>query len=168
MSEHLNSFFSSEFVSFLFHFFSFLAKCRMQMLCPNYANEIPWSVLPMWYVLYAIDRLLTIDLDVNFSMNAKCDASLDFFDANAFLQGCRCEMSIWYTCLLSEMQFSWCRCPFVGMQWCKHKLLKNSLYFQNQVSLMPETQNVFKTRFIIPERVISFFELRSLKIGDHC
>ena len=91
MSEHLNSFFSSEFVSFLFHFFSFLAKCRMQMLCPNYANEIPWSVLPMWYVLYAIDRLLTIDLDVNFSMNAKCDASLDFFDANASLWICGCE-----------------------------------------------------------------------------
>ena len=36
---------------------------------------------------YVIDRLLTADLDVNFSMSAnKCYASLDFFifDANAF------------------------------------------------------------------------------------
>ena len=33
----------------LFHLSSFLAKYRMQMLCPDYADEIPWSVLPMWY-----------------------------------------------------------------------------------------------------------------------
>ena len=49
MSEHLNSFFSSEFVLFLLHLSSFLAKCRMQMLCPHYADEITWLVLPMWY-----------------------------------------------------------------------------------------------------------------------
>ena len=52
-------------------------------------------------------------------MQTKCYASLDFsfFDANAFfLQGCKCEMSIWCTCLFLEVQFSWCKCP---MRWCK-------------------------------------------------
>ena len=60
------------FFEFFFLFFSFLiltnarCKCHMQM---------PWLVLPMRYAtivpLYAIDRLLTTDLDVNFLMNAK-------------------------------------------------------------------------------------------------
>ena len=55
----------------------------MQMLCPNYADEIPWSVLPMQYATivpqHTIDRLLTTNLDVNFLwMQTKCDASLDF------------------------------------------------------------------------------------------
>ena len=66
-----------------FHLSLFPAKCRMQMLCPNYADEIPWSVLPMWYAnivpLHAIDRLLTTDLDVNFLwMPTKCYASPNF------------------------------------------------------------------------------------------
>ena len=54
-----------------------------------------------------------------FSMNANktwCKSRFFFFDANAFLEGCKCEMSIWCTCLLSEVQFSWCKCP---MRWCK-------------------------------------------------
>ena len=33
----------------LFHLSSFSAKCRMQMLCLHYADEILWSILPMWY-----------------------------------------------------------------------------------------------------------------------
>ena len=54
MSEHfLNSF-------FFLHLMNAKCKCRMQM---------PSLVLPMRYAtivpLYAIDRLLTIDLDVN-------------------------------------------------------------------------------------------------------
>ena len=55
--------------------FSFSAKRRMQMLCPNYADEIPWSVLPMQYATimpqHVIDRLCTIDLDVNFLYECK-------------------------------------------------------------------------------------------------
>ena len=54
--------------------------------------QMPWSVLPMHYATivpqHAINRLLTIDVDVNFLwMQTKYDASLDFFisDANAFL-----------------------------------------------------------------------------------
>ena len=64
---------------------------QMQMLCPNYANEMSWSVLPMWYANIvprcAIDRLLTTDLDVNFSINANkmlCKSRFFIFDANAF------------------------------------------------------------------------------------
>ena len=34
------------FFSFLFLIFS---KMQMQMLCLNYVDEMPWSVLPMWY-----------------------------------------------------------------------------------------------------------------------
>ena len=32
-----------------FHLSLFSTKCRMQMLCPNYADEMPWSVSLMWY-----------------------------------------------------------------------------------------------------------------------
>ena len=64
----------------LFSFLSFLvltnAKCKCHM-------QMPWLVLPMRYSTivpqYAIDRLLTTDLDVNFLwMQTKCNASLDF------------------------------------------------------------------------------------------
>ena len=129
----------------LFHLSLFLAECRMQMLCPNYADEIPWSVLPMWYVnimpLHAIDRLLTTDLDVKFLwMQTKCDASLDFSFLMQILfigmSWCKCPFvdMPWHKCLLVCMQ--WCKCPcrYVMMQmlWRKHNLFKNSLCFQNQ------------------------------------
>ena len=52
------------------------AKCKCHM-------KMPWWVLPMRYATivpqYAIDRLLTTDLDVNLLwMQTKHDASLDF------------------------------------------------------------------------------------------
>ena len=81
---------------------------------------------------HAIDRLLTIDLDVNFSMNANkmlCKSRLFYFRCKCFSQWCRCEMSIWCTFLLSEMQFSWCRCPMQGCRckvypwWCQRAYL---------------------------------------------
>ena len=87
---------------------------------------------------------------------------------------------LWCNCLPTEMemrqssngyvmvQMSLCSNAMMQMFEPKHKLFKNSLYFQNGVFLTLETQNIFKTRFIILERVISFSELRSLKIGDHC
>ena len=64
---------------------------------------------------------------------------------------CLLESMPWYECLLGSMP--WCECPLVGMQWmripacgyimirmlwCKHKLFKNSLYFQNEVSSAPK------------------------------
>ena len=57
------------------------------------------------------------------------------------------------------VQMSLCRNTMMQMFGPKHKLFKNSLYFQNEVSLTPETQNVFKTWFIILERIISFFKV---------
>ena len=47
-------------------------------------------------------------------MQTKCYASVDFSFSVQMLF--ICEMFIWFTCLLSEVQFSWCRCP---MRWCK-------------------------------------------------
>ena len=73
-------------------------------------------------------------------------------------------MSLWCTCLFSEMQFSWCGCPIgacrdanapcrdamtqmshweyamMRMLWCKHDLFKNSLYFRPEASTMPKTK----------------------------
>ena len=65
-------------------------------------------------------------------MNANkmlCKSRFFISNANAFLQGCRCEMSIWCTCLLSEMQISWCRSPMRGCKckvypwWCQRTYL---------------------------------------------
>ena len=52
-----------------------------------------------------------------------------YFRCKCLLQGCKCEMSIWCTCLLSEMQFSWCRYPMQGCGckvypwWCQRTCL---------------------------------------------
>ena len=165
--------FSPEFVSFLFHLSLFSAKCRMQMLCPNYADEIPWSVLPMWYVnivpLHAIDRLLTTDLDVKFLwMQTKCDASLDF----SFLMQILFVGMSWCKCPFVGM--SWCKCPFVGMSWCECPLMgmswckcfdANTIYskipfvFKIKASSTLETKNIFKSWFVISRKVIFLFFL---------
>ena len=64
---------------------------------------------------------------------------------------CLLESMPWCECPLGSMP--WCECPLVCMQWtqmhpygyimtqmlwCKHKLFKNSLYFQNEASSAPE------------------------------
>ena len=82
----------------------------------------------MHYVLYAIDRLWNTNPNINFSMNASkmwCKSRFFYFWCKCFSQWYRCEMSIWCTCLFSEMQFSWCICPMQGCRckaypwWCQ-------------------------------------------------
>ena len=54
----------------------------------RYATIVPY---------YAIDRLLTTDLDVNFPMNAdkmRSKSRFFFFDANAFYQDADAKISI--------------------------------------------------------------------------
>ena len=62
MSEHLNFFFLNLFHSFSSSLVLTNAKCKCHV-------QMPWLVLPMRYATivpqYAIDRLLTADLDVN-------------------------------------------------------------------------------------------------------
>ena len=113
---------------------------------------MPWLVLPMRYATivpqYAIDRLLTTDLDVNLLwMQTKCDASLDSSfpmlmllgeDANAiFYLWCKCPMQGWkckvYSwccqCMHSNHDVNvslqrWrCQCLLMGMSWCKLPLV---------------------------------------------
>ena len=89
-----------EFFFFLFPFFFHLmnAKCKCR-------TQIPRLVLPMRYATivpyYAIDRLLTTDLDVNFLMNADkmwSKSRFFLFRCKCFLSRCRCKISIWCTC----------------------------------------------------------------------
>ena len=106
---HLNLFYSS---------FLVLTNAKCKCHAPSHANECCNQALPMQYATimprYAIDKLLTTDLDVNFLwMQTKCDASLDF--------------CFWYKCFLTEMQmqFPWCRCFTQGWRckvyswWCQ-------------------------------------------------
>ena len=79
----------------------------------------------------------------------------------------------WCKCLLTEMemqmssneyvmmQMSFCRNVMMQMFKPIHKLFKNSLYFQNEISLALEIQNVFKTWFLIEKS--SSFWLKALK-----
>ena len=136
MFEHffLNSF-------FLFSFFILTnAKCKCHM-------QMPWLVLPMCYATivpwYAIDRLLTTDLTVNFLwMQTKHDANLYFLFlmqmpfikmqmqmSHAMVQMQRLSMMVpayIFThdakCLFTEMEMQnvlWCKCLLMGMSWCK-------------------------------------------------
>ena len=108
---------------------------------------MPWPALPMQYATimpqHAINRLLTIDLDGNFSMNASkmwCKCLLTKMqvpfdkDANAiFYLWCKCPMqgwkckvySWWYQCMHSNHDVNvslqrWrCQCLLMGMSWYK-------------------------------------------------
>ena len=141
--------------------------------------QMPWSVLPMRYATivpqHTIDKLLTTDLDVKFSMNAtKCNASLDF--------------CLWYKCFMTkmQMQFLWCRCPLtgmplcecplVGMPWCESydakcldaNTIHSKVSFIFKIRLSQRLKNIFKTQSIIPEKSPSFLLKAPKKIGDHC
>ena len=59
---------------------------------------------------------------------------------------------------------SWCKCSLCGyammqMLWCKHTLFKNSLYFQNEVSLTPETK-IFSKLDLLFMKSHLLFDLR--------
>ena len=127
-------------------FLSFLvltnAKCKCHM-------QMPWLVLPMRYATivpkYAIDRLVTTDLDVNFLMNASkmwCKSRFFISDANVPWWRCKCiffsfmmQMShagmkmqslfmmmlvhafrLWCKCLLTEMEMRQSSNGYVMMQ----------------------------------------------------
>ena len=124
----------------LFHsFFIFprLNECEMQM---------PWLVLPMCYATivpqYAIDRLLTTDLDINpLWMQTKHDASLDFLflvqmlpdkDANviSMMQMSHAGMKMQSLFMMMPVHVfkhnadvssqRWrCECLLMGMSWYK-------------------------------------------------
>ena len=92
----------------LFSFFFFIlmnAKCKCHM-------QMPWLVLPMWCATivpkYAIDRLLTTDLNVHFlwmQTNNWCKSRFFISDANAFYQEADAKYPYDAHVLLSEMQF---------------------------------------------------------------
>ena len=103
----------------LFFFFLILAnakyKCHMQM---------PWLVLLMRYATimpkYAIDRLLTPDLDVHFLwMQTKHDANLDFL---FLMQMAFIKMQMGNVHMMHMFSFqrcnSWCKCLMQGWR-CK-------------------------------------------------
>ena len=130
----------------IFSFSSFLVltigKCECHM-------QMPWLVLPIRYAtivpLYAIDRLLTTDLDVNFLMNANkmwCKSRFFISDTNAFHNdadakcsydadvpckgagarfihdGASAHIYSWCKCLLTEMEMQnilWCKCLLMGV-----------------------------------------------------
>ena len=84
----------------------------------------------------------------------------------------------WCKCLLTEMevrmssngyvmmQMSLCRNVMMQMFWPKHKLFKNSFYFQNKVSSAPE--KIFSKLDLLFLKSHPLFDLRLPKIGDHC
>ena len=90
-------------------------KCHMQMpwfvftnaLCNHYALICYWQTLNHWprcqFFYECKQNVMQAQI---FHFRCKC----------FFLQGCRCEMSIWCTCLLSKMQFLWCRCLMQEMR----------------------------------------------------
>ena len=79
------------FFEFFFSFSSFLVLTNAKCKCHDWSYQ---CVMQPLCPKYAIDRLLTTDLDVNpLWMQTKHDVNLDFFisDANAFWQGCKCN-----------------------------------------------------------------------------
>ena len=109
-------------ILFSLFFFPYFNECEMQMsyadamigltnvICKHCALICYWQTPNYWP-------------RCRFSMNANkiwCKSRFFYLRCKCFffffLQGCECEMSIWCTCLISEVQFSWCRCP---MWWCK-------------------------------------------------
>ena len=97
-----------------------------------------------------------------------CNTSLDFPSLMQMLPT-KMQMFIWCTCLLSkmQMQFSWCRCPFVGMPWCKCFdaniiYLKIFLYFQIKASSAPETK-IFSKLDLLFLKSHLLFDLRLSK-----
>ena len=104
-----------------------------------------------------------------------------WYDANVHvgMSWCKCPIvgMPWCECLLGSMLWcecnligmQWCRCPFryamnanapweyamILMLWCKHNLFKNSFYFQNEASTMPETK-IFSNSIYYSWKVIFF------------
>ena len=102
--------------------------------------------------------------------DAKCLVVQMFSNGHVMMQMLLAGMS-WCKCPCRYAMMQMPRCGYImtWMLWSKHNLFKNSLYFQNEASLAPETKMFSKTWFIIHEKSsFFFFYLRLPKTGDHC
>ena len=66
-------------------------------------------------------------------------------------------------CRYAMMQIPPCGYAMMWIFWHKHNLFKNSFCFQNQGFLSAWKKNIFKSWFVISQKVIFFFDLRLLK-----
>ena len=137
-------------------------------------------VLPIYYALYTIDRLLITDLGVKFLwMKTKCDASLDFFLffywCKYFLQGCHdANVHLWVChdanapCRYVVMRMS----PWVYAMTnalTQMQFIQKFPLFSNQGFINAWNQKYFQILICYFSKSHLFFLLKApKKIGDHC